>query len=489
MGNVMEIKKCDMSKPYVFISYSSKDKELVYEDVKKLQQMGYNVWIDDANLDKTNPSWKLDALEAIKHMYCRLVAFYVSRSSLTSEACLNELRTTTHKDTMKYHKNKPVKFIAVEVARIEDITEFQGEIYDEIDQTDEKEMKTEAKMKNIKILSEFIEEFFDNNNERVRIHAKTSQKSEQEYFNEIIKSFPEETKNQDESEEINKGTDGKENDNDIKGNDTLPNGKGTKPSSMTGDITYSLYGEEYTENQSDMMLRFFAQVLKRHQDIVPELPEHKGMNCVSKTDYSKYDKKEDMPPYFRTCQYFTYENGTAICVGTSYGLADKLKKMALLLDIVGEDRDIFASEQVELPYVKGPGTKGGASTVNFEVFGENYSASQVDMLGIVFSKFIEKHQDCLEEIANACTCLDIVDYSRVDKEDRPVYFRSSLNIYEVNGVKYSVGGGFSMQEKLRLIGVLISICKETSDSVKIEGEPVEIKQVSTKKTKTEKSFL
>lgn len=483
----MEIRKCDTDKPYVFVSYSSEDKELVHEDVKKLQQMGYNVWLDDANLDKTNPSWKLDALGAIEDMDCQLLMLYVSRHSLTSEPCLNELRKTKDKETMVYHDNASVPFIAVEVERIEDITKFQAEISGAIKK--EEKLEKETKKEKIKVLSEFIEEFFNNNNERVRIHAKTSQKSEQEYFNEIIKCFPEATKNQDESEKINEGTDGKENDNDIKENDTLPNDKGTKPSSITGDITYSLYGEEYTENQSDMMLRFFAQVLKRHQEIVPELPEHKGMNCVSKTDYSKYDKKEDMPPYFRTCQYFTYENGTAICVGTSYGLADKLKKMALLLDIVGEDRDIFASEQVELPYVRVTGTKGGASTVNFEVFGENYSASQVDMLGIVFSKFIEKHQDCLEEIANACTCLDIVDYSRVDKEDRPVYFRSSLNIYEVNGVKYSVGGGFSMQEKLRLIGVLISICKETSDSVKIEGEPVEIKQVSTKKTKTEKSFL
>ena len=35
---------CDTESPYVFISYSSCDQELVYSDVRTLQQRGYNIW-------------------------------------------------------------------------------------------------------------------------------------------------------------------------------------------------------------------------------------------------------------------------------------------------------------------------------------------------------------------------------------------------------------------------------------------------------------
>ena len=266
----------------------------------------------------------------------------------------------------------------------------------------------------------------------------------------------------------------------------------------TGDITYTLYGETYTENQSDMMLRFFAQVLKRHQDIVNELPNYKGMNCVSLTDYTDAaNRTEEMPSYFRVCRYFRYDNGSAVCVGTAYSAADKLKKMALLIQIVGEDSNVFSSEQVELPAIKAKAEKGstvrGGNTadMSFKVFGEAFEASQVDMLGIVFSKMIEKHSGHLEEIAKECTCVDIIDYTTVDKEARPCYFKSSFNVYEVNGVKYSVGGGFSLKEKLRLIGKLIGICGEAADSVQIEGEEIMVSKSSKagRKSKEDKQFL
>lgn len=129
--------------------------------------------------------------------------------------------------------------------------------------------------------------------------------------------------------------------------------KAKKSYSLTGDITYQLYGEEYTENQSDMMLRFFAQVLKRHQHMIDELPSYKEMNCVSKTDYTlKENVTDDMKSYFRVCHYFVFDSGKAICVGTAYSLGDKLKKMAHLLKIVGEDVTIFSSNQVALPEIK-----------------------------------------------------------------------------------------------------------------------------------------
>lgn len=247
----------------------------------------------------------------------------------------------------------------------------------------------------------------------------------------------------------------------------------TRQATSTGDIRFTLYGKEYELNQSDMMLTFFAHVLNKHQDIVDELPSYNGMTCVSDVDYSlPKNRKADMPTYFRSCEFFEFANGSHICVGTSYSVVDKLKKMALLLNICGESPEIFSSEQVELPAVKVRGGssavgKGSGALVKFSVYGNEYAQNQTDMLGTICSYVIAKHPDKLEEAADALLCLDVKDYTDVAKEDRPVYF-SSMNKYEVNGTAYSVGGSFGMKEKLKMIARLLIMCDESKDIIDIE---------------------
>lgn len=247
----------------------------------------------------------------------------------------------------------------------------------------------------------------------------------------------------------------------------------TRQATSTGDIRFMLYGKEYELNQSDMMLTFFAHVLNKHQDIVDELPSYNGMTCVSDVDYSlPKNRKADMPTYFRSCEFFEFANGSYICVGTSYSVVDKLKKMALLLNICGESPEIFSSEQVELPAVKVRGGssavgKGSGALVKFSVYGNKYEQNQTDMLGTICSSVIAKHPDKLEEAADALLCIDVKDYTDVAKEDRPVYF-SSMNRYEVNGTAYSVGGSFGMKEKLKMIARLLIMCDESKDIIDIE---------------------
>ena len=247
----------------------------------------------------------------------------------------------------------------------------------------------------------------------------------------------------------------------------------TRQATSTGDIRFTLYGKEYELNQSDMMLTFFAHVLNKHQDIVDELPSYNGMTCVSDVDYSlPKNRKADMPTYFRSCEFFEFANGSHICVGTSYSVVDKLKKMALLLNICGESPEIFSSEQVELPAVKVRGGssavgKGSGALVKFSVYGNKYEQNQTDMLGTICSSVITKHPDKLEEAADALLCIDVKDYTDVAKEDRPVYF-SSMNRYEVNGTAYSVGGSFGMKEKLKMIARLLIMCDESKDIIDIE---------------------
>ena len=244
-----------------------------------------------------------------------------------------------------------------------------------------------------------------------------------------------------------------------------------KPFSLTGDITYTLYGKTHTENQSKMMLRFFAQVLRRHQDKTLALAEQPGMNCVSYTDYTKPENKtSDMPSYFRNCHFFSFPEGRAVCIGTAYSFGDKLKKMAMLLQICDENRDVFQSDQLELPEISASrGNRGKSSLVSYTAFGRQFSTNQTDMLGNIVNLTLSRHPDKLDDAAKVLTSVDLCDYNNLPKEQRTSSYFNTFNAYNLNGRVYSVGGGFGMQEKLNQIARLLTLCGEPLSAVTIEG--------------------
>lgn len=199
MGLLMEMKEvlrqispCDTQKPYIFISYSSQDKHLVWQDVLEFQSMGYNVWLDEKNLDKTKASWKEDALSAIEDMYCMLVVFYVSKTSLLSDACYRELAKTTDEFTSALHYG-PVKFIAIDVDEIGNIMDFTRELHQSVFQ--DAALPKETKSKMLITLHQFMKDFFGSNNEKVRIHPKNELNRKMNYYEEIVASFPDAARN------------------------------------------------------------------------------------------------------------------------------------------------------------------------------------------------------------------------------------------------------------------------------------------------------
>ena len=184
------IKPCNMGNPYIFISYSARDAEHVWQDVYRFQQMGYNIWLDERNLDKTKDSWREDAMTAIRDMDCMLLVFYVSRHSLVSQACFSELSCTVEEYTRAVHFG-PVKFIAVDVEPIGDIVEFSREVYTQIRK---KDISKEEKTTQAITLHKCIEEFFNSNNEKVRVRPRDMEGRKMDYYEEITAVFPDETR-------------------------------------------------------------------------------------------------------------------------------------------------------------------------------------------------------------------------------------------------------------------------------------------------------
>ena len=185
-----EIRHCNTENPYIFISYSSEDKDLVWRDVLEFQRRGYNIWIDEKNLDKTQDSWRYNALPAIEDMDCELVVFYVSRHSLISEGCYLELGKTIEAQTQAIHFGT-VKFIAVDVEEIGNIMEFSKTVYNDLRSGD---LPKEQKQQRAIILDKFKKDFFNSNNEKVRIHPKNEVNRKMDYYEEILASFPDSTR-------------------------------------------------------------------------------------------------------------------------------------------------------------------------------------------------------------------------------------------------------------------------------------------------------
>ncbi|MCD7956726.1 MAG: leucine-rich repeat protein [Lachnospiraceae bacterium] len=181
-----EIKPCDLNSPYIFISYSSLDSELVWQDVREFQRRGYNVWLDEKNLDKTKPSWREDAIAAIEDMECELVVFYVSANSLRSNACYQEMLKTVDERTRAMHFG-PVKFVAIDAEPVGDITTFAQKVFREIRGSS---LEKEERSRQALALDGFMRDFFNSNNEKVRIHPKNEANRKIDYYDDIMASFP-----------------------------------------------------------------------------------------------------------------------------------------------------------------------------------------------------------------------------------------------------------------------------------------------------------
>ncbi len=180
-----KIKPCRNDK-YIFVSYSSKDKEVVYRDVYELQRRGWNVWLDEKNLDKTKSSWRNDALVAIEQVACRLGLFYVGENSLRSENCYKEIEHMSSMEVKETHLGKSVGFIAVEVNDIQDIKNLGETIIDELPSS---EIPMDMQTKHSKIVHNFIYGPFKGNNDRIRIKPLSFYPDSEDYYKQFEEQF------------------------------------------------------------------------------------------------------------------------------------------------------------------------------------------------------------------------------------------------------------------------------------------------------------
>lgn len=508
------LKQCDMDKPYIFISYSKKDSLCVYPLVSQLQNQGYNVWIDTRGLETSvGQNWQDPALKSIANSLCRSVFFMVSANSLKSAPVFAEIMWSQDgRAVRRSHGGKNVTLKIVDSDAEYNLAD--GKIRDTVNNLISKD-KTKLinptdydTMKYVQVISsdlyegvnkvttkgDLAFEFYDCLFEQKLGGGGNVTLANYKDIDTIIKNIPSECKCIDNSDaenmseptelsaQVEKDSASTEipspvlpdQDKQSSGNEKNK----TRSSTSTGDITYTIYGKEYTDNQANMMLNVFAKVLNNHPDVVAELladPENSLIRCVSGINYElPENKSSSTPTRYNSGRYFNI--GQGIFVGTALNFTEKLRNISQLLTICGEDFSILQSEQIELPGSIKTRSSGSGNEV-YSIYGEERSGNQTQMMIDTLKFIIEKHFDKREELAK----LLAIKLSPMSSLANISYFRTG-DEFSCNGVIYSIGASFGRQDKLKQIAKAINICGEDISQFKING-------LNDVKTPVKRSFV
>ena len=117
-NNMIENKKCDLSRNFAFISYAHDeyDANVVKNVFVKLYERGFNLWIDIANIPKNEDAWYEAAQDALmnENNTCKVALFFRSEESLIRQPIYEELEMIKELDHIKggiitidiWHKEK-----------------------------------------------------------------------------------------------------------------------------------------------------------------------------------------------------------------------------------------------------------------------------------------------------------------------------------------------------------------------------------------------
>lgn len=475
------IKGCDTDKPYIFISYSKKDSLRVYPMIIELQKIGCNIWIDKELEGESGKNWQEIALDSLEAINCKAIFFMLSSNSLKSAPVFAEIMYSQDgRSVIRNHGGDSLTLRIVVADGKYNLANgnIRNTVNKDIAQNDTTPL-SDADYKTIKAVKVINEELYEG---RTRLKTKGNLAYEfydclfeeklggggnvtfanYENIDTVIKNIPDECKCIEVSDPPTVDTEPDEVP-DPQPTDPVPDkpdsgNASDKKSTSTDDITYTLYGTEYTHNQSNMMLNVFAKVLKRHPEAVDKILENPVLRCASAVNYELPENRTDsMLTYFRNGCYF--DIGRGIYIGTSMNYNDKLRNISMLLKLCNEDFSVLQSDSIKLPT--------GVKTKDTEIYyidGEERSGNQSQMMIDVLKFLMEKHFDKREELAG----LSSIKLSPLSELSGVSYFRTGEE-FSCNGVTCSIGTSFGRADKLIQMAKAINICGEDSSQFEIAG--------------------
>lgn len=124
---------------YIFVSYAHKDATIVFEEIRRFQNLGYNMWYDEG-IGAGN-EWLKDIAAHLKN--CKMFVVFVTNNSMASENVQKEI-----KYAVKHNKNIiPIYLEDYEDIEMEDDIDFELSVVPDISKTtiSEEEYVSKAK--------------------------------------------------------------------------------------------------------------------------------------------------------------------------------------------------------------------------------------------------------------------------------------------------------------------------------------------------------
>ncbi|MBP3205853.1 MAG: toll/interleukin-1 receptor domain-containing protein [Lachnospiraceae bacterium] len=512
-----KIKSVDRSKPYVFVSYSKKDAEKVYSIVVSLQEKGVNLWIDKELEATAGIAWNKKAFEAMRNKNCIKLLFFMSTNSFMSIPVCAELEYTHHKAVLASHDQKSIMIVPVSITEHLNLRHVLEECkkLPEINQPIEEkgyeifkagapkieEEETVFPDSDMETLLNIIKmDCFENSTEitvvsggdidsimtnikpainqevndveAVSKPAETQHDVEDKSAGESVEKSAEKSADRSECEDTDEDADGGEDE-----------GEGSRSFKQ---LVFYILGERMEGNQSDFMILAIGRLLKAHPEAIKSAIAQ--FNCLSDVDYEN-EHAEGMPSYFRVCHTVRI-GGQQVCIGTSYGLKEKLRLVARIMHLVGEDPASVRVEGLELPQIKERSAEAGSAqgsgrsaNEEYVVFGKKCNGNQTQMMWDVFAELADRYP---EKIPGLTILTSVKETGKVTnaqtKDANPSYFRIAKE-FQVNGISYYVGTAYGRNDKLTQIRKMVELCGAPKDAFVISGEsePVSTNTVAKKK--------
>lgn len=309
----------DQDRPYIFISYSHRNKDEVEKTIQELySRYGINIWYDKELFAGGN--WDDVALPKLRDNYCKAVLFFGSIDALTSKNVEYELNKAE-----KYHKTViPVNFGNISFDKLLE------EINTQFNRTDPEK---------VNIAERIVEKHL--NSRLTYIVLNTEQ---DEYYEQICHAI----RNNASEVEINSAVKKSAPASKPEVSAPAPEHKPASAKAEIGEkagkggadnITYTLFGETFAGNQNQLFVNVFQTVMNRYPEKYDELI--RDLNCLSDRDLKNDPDRKNV---FFTCKTFVTDQGKTVCVALKLSKDAKEALIARLFKICGLPNSTLQSD-------------------------------------------------------------------------------------------------------------------------------------------------
>ena len=519
----LKITNCDDSEPYVFISYSSADANVVLDEyICTLQEKyGLRIYYDKSFREHANESWTKQMIINLQEAQCAII--FVSDTYKKSYACLLELLSAIAYDKPIIRvqlNNSSEQSVDFRKEQSQKISEHTRNAFKDIEEflfldKDASSRITTAK-RQLKLLKYQLQD------------CKIRVRSVQRAVEECIKSLENMILQGDIFESVYATLKNLENKRDIQNvfeepepQNTVRSENESNSSVRTSDTNATKLSQETVndnENKTvDKIGEFVRKSMKALQDKGYRFTDEMLSNLLSieyskKVFHSKYsffiDDKSKIrdntghnrywvQPFIFNCrtlyitsQWFEYQREyfenwynslqvnpfTTVSKPSQENLNDNGNKTA---DKIGEfedtdksssQNDTASSTPSDVPNqtAKRRIKSSTKETFNFTVYGEKFSGNQNVFMQKVFEKVLRKHENIVDKIVN----MDYMHCLSLDKEPTKSNFNQKTYFEDIAG-GICVGTTYGSQDKAKCIAALLLYCGESLDILICDDEKMD----------------